>query len=371
MKKGKVLIIQRFYYNFREGFFDYLVDENFDFKLINATISRGRVTVHDDAKSKSFIAKTFYFFIGENYVIFPFLLINLIRINPRIIVTEGGQNTINNFQVFLYCKIFNRKYIIWDLGKGYADFNNSKRRILYMKMYKSILKHSKYIYGYNSQSKIYFQALGIKDSKLVILNNTANTRKIKKIRSTSVGEVPHELQQPSKEGYIFFIFVGALLRSKNIESLQILLRMLGEKYYLIIVGDGDSEYKIELEKSFEGTNHIFVGYKTLEQIMPYYQLAAFSILPGLGGLSINQSMAFGVPVICSSADGAEKDLIIADETGYIYKDLKDTCNYIISKSIHEWKDMGYKSESFLYTNNSIESMMNKFIHFTNFKNEFI
>ena len=98
----EVLIIQRFYYNFREGFFDYLSDINFDFRLINATISRGRVKVHEEAKTKSFILSIIYFFLGENYVIFPFLFFNLIKINPKIIVTEGGQNTINNIQVFLY-----------------------------------------------------------------------------------------------------------------------------------------------------------------------------------------------------------------------------------------------------------------------------
>lgn len=360
----KVLIIQRFYYNFREGFFDYLSDINFNFKLINATSSLGRVKVHDDAKSKPFIEKIFYFFVGENYVIFPFLFLSLIRINPKIIVTEGGQNTINNFQVFLYCKIFNRKFIIWDLGKAYADFSHSFQRRIYMWFYKLLLKHSLYIYGYNSQSKMYFKELGIDDGKLIILNNTIDTRKIRSIKSESVPLVPHELLKQSKGEYIFLIFVGTLLRSKNIESMSQLLRMLGEKYYLIIVGDGTTQYKAELEKTFEGTNHVFVGYKKLEQMMPYYHLAIFSILPGLGGLSINQSMAFGIPVICSGADGAEKDLVIKDETGYIYNGLNDAYNYIVSKTLEDWKEMGRKSESFLYSNHSVESMMNKFIHHT-------
>jgi len=94
----RLLIIQRFYYNFREGFFDYLSDIKCDFKLINSTSSLGRVKVHDEAKNKSFIEKIFYFFIGENYVIFPFLFFSLIRINPRIIVTEGGQTLLIIFR---------------------------------------------------------------------------------------------------------------------------------------------------------------------------------------------------------------------------------------------------------------------------------
>ncbi len=103
---GNILIIQRFYYNFREGFFDYLSDKKIDFNLINATNSKGRVKVHEEAKGKSFVLKLFYFFIGDDYVIFPFLFFSLIQLKPRVIVTEGGQNTINNFQVLMYCKLF-------------------------------------------------------------------------------------------------------------------------------------------------------------------------------------------------------------------------------------------------------------------------
>jgi len=361
----KILIIQRFYYNFREGFFDYLIDINFDFRLINATKSRGRVKVHEDAKSKSYILGIIYFFLGKNYVIFPFLIFSLIRNNPKIIITEGGQNTINNIQVFLYCMLFKRKYIIWDLGKGYADFGNSFPRRTYMKLYNVILKHSYYIYGYNSQSKVYFNSLGIDNNKIIILNNTIDTRKIKKLRIEKANEVPYGLEKQSKDDYTFLIFVGTLLPSKNIESMADLLRMLGEKYYLIIVGDGEPEYRSELKEVFKGTNHIFTGYKKLEQLNPYYKLASFAILPGLGGLSINQSMAFGAPVVCSVADGAEKDLVFNDETGYIYKNLNDAYKYIVTKKPDEWKRMGLNSESLIYSNHSVESMMNKFINFTN------
>lgn len=358
-----VLIIQRFYYNFREGFFEYLHDTHFDFKLINSITSRGRVKVHDDAKNKSFIKKIFYFFIAEDYVIFPFLFFSLIRLNPRIIVTEGGQNTVNNLQVFLYCKIFKRNYIIWDLGKGYMHFKDSLIRRLYLRIYKYLLKHSHFVYGYNSQSKKYFCSLGIPENKIIVVNNTIDTRKIKKIKSSNTPKIPPELIEQTKKGYTFMIFVGSLLRSKNIEALSELMRLLGKSYYLIIAGDGNQTYKSELEKLFDGTNHIFVGYKRIEQLIDYYAISSFSILPGLGGLSINQSMAYGVPVVCSCADGTEKDLVIENETGYIYRDMKDAYNYIVSKDHADWSAMGEKAESFLNSNHSVERMMDKIIHY--------
>jgi glycosyltransferase involved in cell wall biosynthesis len=41
------------------------------------------------------------------------------------------------------------------------------------------------------------------------------------------------------------------------------------------------------------------------------------VLPGLGGLAINDAMICRRAVICSSADGSEKDLIEDGVTGYI------------------------------------------------------
>lgn len=362
MKKG-VLIVQRFYYNFREGFFNYLSDIQYDFKLINSTISRGKVKVHDEAKKKHFIIKTPGIFLDDKHIFFPFLFFNLIWLNPRLIVAEGGANTINIIPILLYCKLFRRKYIIWDLGKGFADFGNSTLRRLYMIFYVFVLKHADFIYGYNSQSKLYFKSLGVSENKVVILNNTIDTRKIQMIRSGYQFSLPSEFYDKKTKDFIFLIFVGALVKSKNIEDLAELMKMLGDKYFLIIAGEATPEYKSELDKSFSGTNHVFLGYRKLEQLLPYYVMSSFSVLPGLGGLSINQSMAYGVPVICKSADGTEKDLIIPGKTGYIYEDLEDACSFIVSRSAEDWRRMGVEAEKFLYSNHSVEIMMTKFISY--------
>jgi len=360
-----ILIAQRFYYSFREGFFEYLVDKEVDFKLINATTSRGKVKVIREAKDKPFIVKAFYFHYGDFYVIFPFLFFRLIFINPKVIVSEGGQNTINNIQIYLYSKVFRKKYIIWDLGKGYADFGNSLGRKIYMKTYVRILHGASYVFGYNTQSKSYFESLGVDGEKVVVLNNTIDTRKIASLKKLYKPFIPEELKAIAGNGYTFLIFVGALTKTKNIEALAELMKKLGPNYYLLIVGDGTPDYLAELKSCFDGTNHIFVGYKKNEQLFPYYDLASFSVLPGLGGLSINQAMAFGVPVVCKSADGAEKDLVINDETGYIYNDLEDASRYITGRSRSEWETMGKKAEKLLYTDHNVESMMDRFLFYCN------
>jgi glycosyltransferase involved in cell wall biosynthesis len=56
------------------------------------------------------------------------------------------------------------------------------------------------------------------------------------------------------------------------------------------------------------------------------------VLPGLGGLAINDAMMCGKPVICGEADGTEKDLIIDGTTGYLLHSQDDSIvNEIIQK----------------------------------------
>ncbi len=359
-----IFIVQRFYYNFREGFFEYLSDRKINFRLVNSTVSRGKVKVHDDAASRDFILKTPTIHIGGSYVLFPFLFFNLLRSKPGVIISEGGQNTVNNLQILLYSMLFNRRYIIWDLGKGYADFGDSLKRKIYMSLYKLLLRKASLVYGYHSQSREYFKSLGVNQEKIVVLNNTIDTRKIKEVRSRYTDTLPGEFEQGHNGKYTYLIFVGSLVSNKNIESLAWLMRILGEKYFLIIVGDGKPAYRQKLEKEFSDVNHIFVGYKKAGQLAPYYRQASFSVLPGLGGLSINQSMAFGVPVICRSADGAEKDLVKNNVTGYIYEDVDDAADFIRSKTYLDWKSMGEKAEELLYSEHSVESMMERFISYS-------
>lgn len=361
MKKS-TLIVQRFYYDFREGFFEYLEDINYDFKLINATSPRGKVRINNsNLDNKKYLLKTICFFLGEKYVVFPFLFFNLIFLSPRVIVSEGGVNTINNIQIYFYSKFFRRKYIIWDVGKGYGDFEGNFFRRLYMQVYRLILRHAYLIYGYNSQSSNYFQTLGIDKEKVIVLNNTIDTRKISKTKSEKHNLFPNELKPFRDKKFTYLIYVGALVKSKNVEFLADLMKALGSTYFLIIVGDGPDSYKNLLKQELNGTNHIFVGYKKNNELKPYYDLASFSILPGLGGLSINQSMAYGKPVICRKADGTEKDLIIENKTGYVYNELEDLYHYIISRKPEDWTRMGQFAEEFIYANYSVEKMMDKFV----------
>lgn len=363
MDSTNVIIIQRYYYNFREGIFGCLLDMGLKFKLINSTHSRGRVKVHKEkVASVDYIGKCTNFNISDGIVVFPFLFWKLIKEKPSVIVTEGGQNTINNIQVKWYCRLFRVPFIQWDLGRGYQDFGNSVGRRIYMKVYKSIAKHASLIYGYNSSSKRYFEGLGIPSEKIVVLNNTADTPTLRKVIANSSKELPDDIAKLYDSNKRYIIFVGSLLPTKRIEDFKEIMTRLKGEYTLLIVGSGKEDYTNSLKQLFKDIDCIFLGYKKPEELLPYYNISTFCILPGLGGLSINQAMAYGLPVLCTHADGAEDDVVKNDVTGYIYKDIDDAVRYIHSKNDEDWKNMGKNAADLMFGEFSLEKECERFIN---------
>lgn len=358
----KTVIVQRYFYNFREGLFDCLQEKGLNFRLINSIHSRGRVKVHSDKiKNVDYIEKCPCFNINDGIVVFPFLFWKLVKEKPSVIVTEGGQNTINNIQIKWYSRFFRVPYIQWDLGKGYQSFGDSIGRRIYMSFYRSIAKNASLIYGYNSSSKKYFESLGIPSEKITVLNNTADTPTLKKVIDNSSTDLPEDIAEKYNPNKKYIIFVGSLLPTKHIEDFAEIMAKLKNEYSLLIVGSGKEEYTKTLKDFFKGIDCIFLGYKKPEELLPYYSISSFCILPGLGGLAINQAMAYGLPVLCTHADGAEEDVVRNDITGYIYKDINDAIQYIHSKTDEDWKRMGKNASELMFGEFSLEKECDRFI----------
>ena len=72
-----------------------------------------------------------------------------------------------------------------------------------------------------------------------------------------------------------------------------------------------------------------------EKLGQYLHESAVYVLAGMGGLSINDAMCFGKPVICSEADGTEKRLVREDFNGKYFRggnaeDLAEKIGFLLS-----------------------------------------
>jgi glycosyltransferase involved in cell wall biosynthesis len=55
----------------------------------------------------------------------------------------------------------------------------------------------------------------------------------------------------------------------------------------------------------------FVGSRHGDELEPYYAMADLFVLPGTGGLAVQQAMAHGLPVVVAQGDGTQDDLVRA------------------------------------------------------------
>ena len=115
--------------------------------------------------------------------------------------------------------------------------------------------------------------------------------------------------QKRVSGKKVILFIGRLEATKNVEKNIILL----------IVGEGDYRKTLEELVAREDIKGCyFEGGRDLFGASEYLAFADVCVVPGEGGLVINHALVHGVPVVVSTGDGTEFDLIKDGLNGFFF-----------------------------------------------------
>ena len=140
----------------------------------------------------------------------------------------------------------------------------------------------------------------------------------------------------------------------------------------------DSKIDITSEKStrelaekltsyFKGCEYIFLhGSKYKQELKNIFIKSNVFILPGTGGLAINEAMAYSLPVISTSGDGTGKDLITNNINGFLLDDnykeeiLYEKIKFFLNADKKKLKQMGSRSLSIIKQKGTMRNMVEKF-----------
>jgi glycosyltransferase involved in cell wall biosynthesis len=162
------------------------------------------------------------------------------------------------------------------------------------------------------------------------------------------------------------LFVGRLQKRKK---LDVLLRALSKldtekRPRLIIVGDGPYRKELEANAHVEYPDTVFVGAKHGDQLLPYFQEADIFVLPGTGGLAVQQAMSHGLPVIIAEGDGTQDDLV-RDQNGWqVQPGNVEMLSEIILEAISDLqrlRKMGEESFKIIKEEVNLEKMAEVFV----------
>jgi glycosyltransferase involved in cell wall biosynthesis len=120
------------------------------------------------------------------------------------------------------------------------------------------------------------------------------------------------------DGRPVVLFVGRLQPRKRVDALLHACAALPEPLQprLLVVGDGPAREEFEAVAQSVYPAAEFVGAKDGEALEPYYAAADLFVLPGTGGLAVQQAMSHALPVIVAEADGTQSDLV-RPENGWL------------------------------------------------------
>lgn len=172
---------------------------------------------------------------------------------------------------------------------------------------------------YTAAGKDVYGSYGVPKDKIFVIYNSPDTDAIFATKAKIATELaainPYEI-----------LHVGRLVAWKRVDLLLEAVAQLRSRLpqiSLVVVGDGPEKKNLMAQAEqlqladivrFEGAVY------DAEKLGSIFSRAALYVLAGMGGLSINEAMAYGLPVICSVCDGTEKDLVRAGFNGYIFEE---------------------------------------------------
>jgi glycosyltransferase involved in cell wall biosynthesis len=161
------------------------------------------------------------------------------------------------------------------------------------------------------------------------------------------------------------LFVGRLQARKHVDFLlQACAEMPEPGPRLMIVGDGPERPPLESVARQAYPAAEFIGAKHGDELEPFFQEADLFVLPGTGGLAVQQAMAHGLPVIVARGDGTQDDLV-RDGNGWQippedYRALVSTMRWALADT-PRLRRMGRESFRIVSEEVNLESMVAAFV----------
>jgi glycosyltransferase involved in cell wall biosynthesis len=160
------------------------------------------------------------------------------------------------------------------------------------------------------------------------------------------------------------LFVGRLQVRKRIDSLLHACAQLGSTPRLVIVGGGPEREILEALASEAYPSAEFTGVKHGDELKPYFREADLFVLPGTGGLAVQEAMSYGLPIIVAQGDGTQDDLvrkengwqIPPDDFGALVSTMKDALS-----DVARLRKMGRESYRIVKKEINIEKMVGTFV----------
>ncbi len=296
-------------------------------------------------------AKNIHLFNGAFYLCYQRDFINwLEEWNPDALIVEANPRYLATSSAVKWMRARGRKVLGWGLGSPHlsgplAGFRQTGR-LSFLSQFDALL-------AYSQRGAEEYAALGFPREKIFVAHNSV---------SPAPDQKPDDRSLTIDRATI--LFVGRLQARKRVDYLLRACAEMESKPRLVIVGDGPERTALESLAKGVYPAAEFIGAKHGAEIKPYFAEADLFVLPGTGGLAVQEAMSHGLPVIVAKGDGTQDDLVRVGNGWQInpedYGALVSTMKNALS-DIARLRKMGEESYRIVSEEINIQKMADVFV----------
>ena len=218
--------------------------------------------------------------------------------DPDILIVEANPRYLSTALAAYWMKERARPVIGWGLGApplrgALAGLRRARRR--------SFLSRFNALIAYSRRGANEYAALGFPPERIYVAANAVAPR--------PQGDAPQRPAAFTRPATV--IYVGRLQARKRINSLLRAVAALPKDLQpkLQIVGEGPARPELERLATQNYPAAEFTGAKYGLELEALLAGADLFVLPGTGGLAVQQALAHGLPLIVAEGDGSQEDLV--------------------------------------------------------------
>ncbi len=237
-------------------------------------------------------ARNLHIFSGAFYFCYQRGFIDwLEETNPGALIVEANPRYLSTPAAVRWMHKRGRKVIGWGLGSPSPLRRGAGVRSRFIRQFDAMI-------SYSQRGADEYAALGFPREKIFVARNSVSAKPEQK---------PDD--RPLTTDRETLLFVGRLQARKRVDSLLKACAEMESKPRLLVVGDGPERAALESLAREIYPSAEFIGAKHGAELKLYFEQADLFVLPGTGGLAVQEAMSYGLPVIVAKGDGTQDDLV--------------------------------------------------------------
>ena len=359
--RGKLAIQQRVLTPYRAAFFDALAQACTGGLSVCAGLPRPEESIavtESLSVARYSFARNLHLLSGPLYLCYQRgLPAWLFDVDPDALILEANPRYLTTPALVRWMQRRARPVLGWGLGapttSNFPGKWEEMPRRAFLRQFDALLTYSR-------RGADEYAALGFPAGKIFVAPNAASPRPTR----------PTPSRPADFNGKPDVLFVGRLQARKRVNLLLQACAALPPELQprLVIVGDGPERSSLEALAKTVYPSAEFLGARHGAELAPYFSAADLFVLPGTGGLAVQEAMSYGLPIIMGQGDGTNDDLVRPGNGWQIPADnlsaLTDTLRMALSEA-GRLRAMGAESYRIVAEEINLEKMVGVFVEALN------